>query len=154
MALFPARLHEESTPAYQAACAYFGMGAERSQGVVGRKLGKSRQLMNRWSAQHGWVKRAAEYDQAVQDDIATERTRRYLAELEAHRTRYQTAGKSLYTVAAKMLTRLHELVDNHELEMTPTVLGILLRAFTTAGDMEAHALNLDELLPTLTERAK
>lgn len=148
MASYPSQLPTESPQAYQAACEYFSMGVERSQEDVARKLSKSRQLMGRWSAQHDWVERAAEYDQAMQDEAAQERTKRYLADLEDHRTRYQQAGRALYQVAGKLLKRMDREVDN--LDLTPAALGILLRAFTTAGDMEAHALNLDELMPKLT----
>lgn len=148
MASYPPQLPDESAPAYQAACEYFSMGAQRAQEDVAKKLSKSRQLMGRWSTQHNWVERAREYDADVQEDIAQEHTKRYLADLEDHRTRYQQAGKMLYTVAGKMLQRMNKEVDN--LELTPAALGILLRAFTTAGDMEAHALNLDSLLPLLT----
>jgi hypothetical protein len=147
MASYPAQLPQESPQAYQAACVYFGMGVERSQESVSHKLAKSRQIMSRWSMQHRWVERAATYDDAVRDEEAQERTKRHLADLEDHRTRYQQAGRSLYSVAAKMLTRMHKEVDG--LELTPAALGILLRAFTTAGDMEAHALNLDELMPKM-----
>jgi hypothetical protein len=148
MASYPPQLPSESPQAYQAACAYFGMGVDRSVTAVAQELHKSRPLMGRWSSQHDWVNRAAEYDAAVQEDIAQERTKRYLADLEDHRTRYQMAGRLLYQVAGKMLKRMDKEVDT--LELTPAALGILLRGLTTAGDLEAHALNLDAIMPSLT----
>lgn len=149
MANFPAQRPSESAQAYEAACAYFVMGADRSQEAVSQKLGKSRQIISRWSAQHDWVERTRTYDADVAQDIAQEHTRRYLAELEDHRKRYADAGRGLYTVAGKLLKRLDTNIVG--LEVTPATLGILLRAFTTAADLEAHALGLDKLMPSLTD---
>ncbi len=149
MASYPERRATESAKAYDAACEYFSMGVQRSQEEVGRKLAKSRQLLSRWSAHYAWVERAKEYDAAVLEDKAQERTRRYLADLEDHRTRYQQAGKALYGTSGKLLQQLNRAIEAGEMEMTPAALGVLVRAFTASGDMEAHALNLDELLPKL-----
>jgi len=147
MAAFPPRLPAESAQAYESACTYVSMGADRSQEAVGRKLGKSRQLMSRWSAQHDWVQRAALYDAALAAEAAARYTADYLAKLEDHRTRYENAGKALYRVSSRLLKMLDGQVD--ELELTPATLGVVLRAFITAADLEAHALMLDEVLPSL-----
>ncbi len=149
MASYPERRATETSQAYDAACEYFSMGVARSLRDVARKLHKSSTIMGRWSRQHDWVERAKEYDAAVRADEAQERTRRYLADLEDHRTRYQQAGKALYGTSGKLLQQLNRAIEAGEMEMTPAALGVLVRAFTASGDMEAHALSLDELLPRL-----
>jgi hypothetical protein len=60
-----ARLPAESAPAYEAFEMYCQMGAERSTAAVGRALGKSKTLMDRWSSEHAWVARAAACDAHV-----------------------------------------------------------------------------------------
>lgn len=52
----------ESMPAYAAFAEYRDLGPKRSMDAVGKGLGKSLALMERWSARHSWVERAREYD--------------------------------------------------------------------------------------------
>lgn len=52
----------ESARAYEAARLYFEMGPGRSLVAVGQKVGKSRGLIERWSARWSWRERAAGYD--------------------------------------------------------------------------------------------
>lgn len=143
MASYPAILPAESAQAYQAAVAYFEMGADRSQEAVSQKLGKSRQLMSRWSAQHDWPERARAYDAQLAELAAEAHQTRYLADLEAHRVRSTEAARGLYTVAAKLLQRLNSQVGT--LEITPATLGVLLKAFQISLDIEAHALGIDRV---------
>jgi len=52
----------ESPEAFEAFALYRDMGIERSTAKVGRRLGKSKTLMDRWSSDHGWVMRAAVWE--------------------------------------------------------------------------------------------
>jgi hypothetical protein len=56
------RGENETAKAYEAFKAYAEMGAGRSLDAVGRKLGKSTTLMERWSSVHGWKERVALWD--------------------------------------------------------------------------------------------
>ena len=143
MASYPAQRDTESTQAYQAACAYFALGADRSQEAVSQQLGKSRQIMSRWGAQHDWVARAREYDTALSELAAEQHQAKYLADLEAHRGRSMKAASGLYTVAAKLLTKMDAQITT--LEVTPATLGVLLKAFQISLDLEAHALGIDRI---------
>ena len=107
MADFPAQLPNESAQAYEAACAYFGMGADRSCELVAQKCTKSSSLIRRWSAQHNWTERAREYDAALAREASAAHTARYLADLEAHRKRSVEAGSALYTVAGQLIKQLN-----------------------------------------------
>lgn len=60
------RRPDESDPAFQAFTVYRDLGHQRSLAKVGRELGKSKTLMDRWSSAHNWVRRCAEWD-AEQD---------------------------------------------------------------------------------------
>ena len=51
----------ESRKAFEAFCIYRDMGPARSLVKVGRELGKSTQLVERWSAKWNWVERTAEW---------------------------------------------------------------------------------------------
>lgn len=53
---------KETKKAFEAFKLYRDMGFERSQAKVAKKLGKSTQLMSRWSRKYKWVKRAAAWD--------------------------------------------------------------------------------------------
>lgn len=147
MATFPDQRPTESPQAYEAACTYFGMGADRSTAVVAQRLRKSVSLMNRWSGAHDWVERSRAYDQAVQHEIAAQRSAQYIEDVKEHQQRYRETGKALHGVGVKLLRRFANEIEN--LELTPNSLAVLVKALTTAGDLEAHALSLDELLPQL-----
>lgn len=56
------RQPKESAPAYAAFVVYRDLGVDRSLAVVGKKLGKSAPLMERWSVTHDWLARVAAYE--------------------------------------------------------------------------------------------
>lgn len=147
MASFPTQLPTESAQAYEAACTYFGMGADRSVRDVAQRLHKSSTIIGRWSREHQWVERSRQYDAEVQQDIAAQHTAQYLADVKDHQQRYRDTGKALHTVCVRLLRRFANEIDS--MELTPNSLAVLVKALTTAGDLEAHALALDELLPRL-----
>ncbi len=64
-----ARRNGEGKRAYAAYLAYRDMGVQRSLAKVGRELGKSTALMERWSGRYGWVARADAYDADLQQQI-------------------------------------------------------------------------------------
>jgi hypothetical protein len=165
MANYPPQRDTESAQAYQAACAYFEMGADRSQEAVSEKLAKSRQLMSRWSAQHAWADRSREYDQALAQEAAAQHTTRYLADLEAHRKKASDAGQALYTVAGQLIKQLNHALNQpryiegkdgkryqlHGVDLTAGTFAIAARAMQTALDLEAHALGVDTMLGKLAD---
>jgi hypothetical protein len=62
--------NDETTRAYEGFSIYRSLGPQRSAAKVGRKLGKSRALIERWSARHEWVNRARVYDAAIGKEVA------------------------------------------------------------------------------------
>ena len=72
----------ESAKAFAAFSAYLGMGPERSLAAVGGKLGKSKQMMEKWSKKYAWSER-------VQAHGA------YLAAVEAEATALLVRGKAV-----------------------------------------------------------
>jgi hypothetical protein len=149
MAEYPPRKTDESARAYDAFTAYARLGAQRSFERLSQTYPKSVPLFKRWSAQHEWVSRAKVFDTALSREAAAATTAAYLGELEAYRQRYQAVGKALYSVAAKLLQRLNEYVERGDLELNASTLTIVARAVLVAADLEAHALQLDRLLPML-----
>lgn len=160
MASFPTQRPNESAQAYEAACAYFAMGADRSTAKVAQELSKSKTIMDRWSGQHAWVERSREYDASLAADAAAEHTARHLADLEAHRKKSMEAGQALYAVAGQLIKQINYALANpkkiegkdgkwytlHAVDLTSSTFGIAARALTTALDLEAHALGVDRLL--------
>jgi hypothetical protein len=53
---------DETAEAFEAFATYRDMGTGRSHASVAEKLGKSEQLIGRWSRKHGWIKRVHAYD--------------------------------------------------------------------------------------------
>lgn len=64
----------ESDVAYAAFLAYRDLGSARSTAKVGRALGKSADLMQRWSARWAWVARALAWDVNQQQIVDRART--------------------------------------------------------------------------------
>lgn len=63
------RRRGETAQAYEAARIYFDLRANRSIAAVGQKLGKSKALMERWSARWSWVERARAYDGLLDQEV-------------------------------------------------------------------------------------
>ena len=102
------RRQEESTKAYEAFCTYRDMGPDRSLAKVAEKLSKSEQLMKRWSYTHGWVERAAKWDDE-QDRIEREIAQREQAKaIKDMRKRHADLGQAMLIKAARALARIPE----------------------------------------------
>jgi hypothetical protein len=78
------KLPEESSKAYEAFCVYRDMGTERSLVKAGEKLGKSRILIEGWSAKYRWVERVGAYDSYLDQLKRKTREREILEMLERH----------------------------------------------------------------------
>ena len=67
----------ESAKAFAAFSAYLGMGPERSLAAVAEKLGKSKQMMEKWSKRYDWPARVQAHGAylAVVEREATEAAR-------------------------------------------------------------------------------
>ena len=52
---------KESAKAFAAFSLYLNLGAERSTAAVGKKLGKSEGLIERWAAKFDWTARVQSY---------------------------------------------------------------------------------------------
>jgi hypothetical protein len=75
----------ESTPAFAAFRAYAVMGSIRSLRLVARALGKSQQLLSRWSVAWNWQERIRAYDDfaSEQETAAFIQERRSMARRQA-----------------------------------------------------------------------
>jgi hypothetical protein len=159
------RLENESARAYAARVEYVTMGAGRSLETIGQKLGKSKALMERWSSKYGWVSSAEKYDADVSYITVQDAADKYVTDLEAHRKKASDAGAALYAVAGQLIKQINTALANpkkikgedgkwytlHGVDLTANTFSIAARAMQTALDLEAHALNLDRLLPSLTD---
>ncbi len=61
------RLAGESSKAFAALVTYRDLGNERSYAIVGRMLGKSKTLIERWGRTHRWAERVKAYDEHMDD---------------------------------------------------------------------------------------
>ncbi len=156
------RLENERAERYQARCAYILMGADRSLEAVRQKLGKSRELMERWSSADGWAKLAADYDQTVYTLAAQAQAEEYQESLKAFRTKYGKTGDDLHKVASVMLSVFAQQIQGKKItdtegkvhvlpamEMNVSTLGQIKAALQTAADLEALSLRIESLLNSM-----
>jgi hypothetical protein len=138
------RLPDESAPRYQARTEYILMGADRSLEAVSKKLGKSRELMERWSTADKWVSLAADYDQTVYTLAAQAQSDAYRADLADYRKRYGEMGKALYQASGLLLKRV--IAQAQSMDVGVGTLTLITNAAKTAADLEALALRVEDLL--------
>lgn len=103
----------ETKKAYEAFTIYRDLGIDRSIRKVAQKLGKSQQLMSRWSSQYNWVERAQAYDDEMDR----------LAILENEKERKEML-KEHNSIARKFLEKVKQGADAVKPEtMTPNELA-------------------------------
>lgn len=153
------RLPNERSERYEARTTYILMGADRSLYAVSQKLGKSRELMERWSSADGWVNLSADYDQTVYTLAAQSHAEEYQEQLKAFRIKYGKAGDDLHKVANSMLVLFSRQLQGQKIEgkdgkvylipaveMNAGTLGQIKSALQAAADLEALALRVEGLL--------
>lgn len=92
----------EGAKPYEAFSTYMLMGTERSQVKVAAELGKSRQLLSKWSAQWNWVERANAWD------LEQERLAR-LDQMEAIRKMRKRHAALASSMLAKVAKRMEQM---------------------------------------------
>lgn len=117
----------ETAVAFAAFVTYRDMGPSRSHARVGRKLGKSTTLMNRWSSQWSWVQRVEAY-------IEWE-DREYL---RWHQERLRRSKRNHRTLAQQLLKKLHQRIENLMPEDIPA--NRVDQILKTLTDVELTAL--------------
>lgn len=168
MAKMPEQLPDESMQAYEAACIYFSMGADRSTEKVSKKCGKNWSLMQRWSSQHGWIERAREYDASIAQDAADHQSVEYRERLARYSSRAQRAADLLLSTATKLSEYMDRALDMpakikddrgnehaiHNFEVSGSTLSAVTRATQMALNIEAHLLGVDGYLGELEADSK
>lgn len=109
----PEPLQNESPKAYAAFVAYVEQGDNRSTGKVARQLGKSRQLIQRWSSKYRWQERmeAQRLRECQQKIAAEERATEKIAEItESERAH---VARRCFDVANRFINRADEILEEH-----------------------------------------
>ena len=129
------QLPKESNKAFAAFSLYLSMGSERSLEAVGRKLGKCKALMERWSKLHRWSERVQAH--------AT-----HLATVEREATEALARGK-----AAEWLRRQTELKER-EWEMHEKCIEAAKRGLAAFMEREKVYANLSDIARILEVASK
>ena len=105
---------KESAKAFAAFQEYLNLGAQRSLAAVGQKLGKSKALVERWSAKFDWVERVNAYNaqMLVMKQKLKEEFLRELAMAEAERDAAQS--ESEWKARCRALRLANETMDRWE----------------------------------------
>lgn len=93
----------ENTKRYEAFCRYRD-SSPRSMAKVAKELGKSRQLLYRWSTEDSWVERVQAWDDE-QDRIARQAQ---IEEIRKMRKRHADLATAMLVKSAKALQRIPE----------------------------------------------
>ena len=117
---------KESCKAFTAFALYLSMGAERSTAAVGRALGKSDGLMERWAARWRWVERVAAHAS-------------HLATVEREASEALARGKS-----AEWLTRQQQ-IREREWEMHEKCIEAARRGLKAFMEREKVYANLSDI---------
>lgn len=109
----------ETPKAYEAFATYLNLGTDRSVVKVGRELGKTRSIIDRWSAQNDWVSRAEQWD-------AEQRRQEFAAQLQEA----QDMGRRHAQIATQLQhTALQALRHVDPSKLAPgTILNYLMEA--------------------------
>lgn len=107
----------EGPKPYEAFVRYRDQGPQRSLRVVGESLGKSSELIERWSRTYGWVARVGAYD------LHVDQVRRQAAEAEIAKMSARYAAIAAAT-SSKIVERLRTLAPD---ELRAGDIGPLLR---------------------------
>lgn len=99
------RQPDESGKAFSAFQKYLALDGERSHVRVAGELGKSVQLINRWSRRHGWVERCRAFDSYQHQELLDRRIRMRDVAIDA-------LIRDSRKVVAKALRRLDALHSN------------------------------------------
>lgn len=100
------RRENETSKAYEAFCEYRDMGIQRSLSKVAEKLQKSATLINRWSREKDWVKRASLWDDE-QERIEREKAQKEQAKaIREMRKRHADLAQVMLIKSAKALARM------------------------------------------------
>ncbi len=98
------RREGESAQAFQAFAAYRDMGAQRSITKVAQKLGKSRELIGRWSSSWNWRARADAWDDET-DRLSREELKKGITEM---RKNHVEIAKAMLVKAVKAMKNMPE----------------------------------------------
>ena len=151
------RRPKETDQAYEAKRRYVEMGVGRSNAKVGQALGKSKDLMDRWSVRWQWVAAAAAYDQHmanIADDATAKRRAKIADDLE--RMRWELPGHELddaarlVEVAVKLLALPHVRMKGKDGKTIAPASAQEFRAaaelIVKADDLRRKALDLPSLI--------
>jgi hypothetical protein len=129
----------ESSKAYAAAKIYFELGSERTLKKVAAKIGKSEDLMKRWSARYHWADRAVAFNawQAQIEQRAREKKAMERAELWADRE--EQSREADYQLSVKMRKKASSMLDFPLASVTKTVDGTTTTVHPGDWDMATPA---------------
>lgn len=147
----------ESAQAFEAKRKYLEMGVSRSNAKVGQELGKSKDLMDRWSRRWDWVNTAQDWDNYLAgiDYTAMQKRREKIAD-DLERMRWELPGleledaAKLVEVAVKLLGLPHVRMKGKD---GKTIAPASAQEFRAAGelilkadDLRRKALDLPSLI--------
>jgi hypothetical protein len=146
------RLPNETTKQYEAFVEYLTLDGKRSLEAVGRRLGKSKVLLERWSAANHWVERVAAHEALKAEKRLVRREKLDLdAEIEAYRKavledsiRLRQVAREYFEIGVAAMQRL-----SASEELKPNEVGLILSRSTAmmqqSGELAAVALGVSEI---------
>ncbi|MDD5140533.1 MAG: hypothetical protein PHY43_09780 [Verrucomicrobiales bacterium] len=133
----------ESAKAFAAFSLYLSLGAERSTREVGKQLGKSEGLIERWAAKFGWTDRVAAHGAhlAVVERVAIEAAARGKAAEWA--SREQKLRETEWTLRGELVEAGLKVLGKFKDGSRGATLGDVARAFEVASKLGRLATGLN-----------
>jgi hypothetical protein len=139
-----ARLATETARAHKGLLDYAELMEARSLLALSERTGVPLPTAKRWSGQHDWQERVEAYDAILANRRTAEAEKKYLKEIEEHRTKYYSLGQELAEAAVQMLRELVANKDN--INYTSASLKHIADALKMSSLLEAHSLGIEALL--------
>ena len=107
--IMPWERQEDETPKqFEAFRVYRDMGEDRTLAKVGKELGKSTTLMERWSSKNNWVDRCVAWDNEQDRLLAIEQRK----EIKKMRKRHADVASAMIATAVKGLKQIQEHMED------------------------------------------
>lgn len=140
------QLDDETAKNFEAFAIYRDMPpSARSLASVGRILGKSTALMERWSRQYNWIDRVRAFDQWRDATKRAKLEQEYERMAERHATQAQALAQALMLPAQQLLKRLSENPEQIYNEMSAMELAEQLTIMSRMASVWPNVMKAERL---------
>lgn len=151
------RREDETPPQYNGFVVYCSLPAtlrtaKRAYQLIyqpAQEIDAAPKYFQKWMSQHEWVDRAAAFDTEIRENFLDDEAERSKLELYAYRQRQLEMSRRMQKVAAGVIDRWLELLEEGGVDVDGTTLNAAMRAIELSSNAEARALGVGHVLKLL-----